>query len=274
MLNRLLLSLMFSLLVVSCEPAGVQPEPVRIRLAGPEGVHPLFEQLTSAYTTQYPYVDFEFEAIASRTSLRLLRAGQCDVVVSSWPPSEAELNSDREPQQLLKANVFASDGLVLVVHPQNPVGGLSIIQLRGIFSGHVPDWREVGGKVGDVLVISREGGSDDRETFETLVMDKQPVTLGAIVMPGSSDVVQYVASHPNAIGYAPIAEVIPEVKPIAIDGVHPTYETILDGSYPLWRHLAVITADPAERPVQDFLGFLVGTPGQSVINDYYAFLRS
>ncbi len=272
MLNRLLLSLMFSLLVVSCEPTGIQPESVHLQLAGSEGIYPLLEQLTSAYTAHYPYVAFQFEAIASRMSLRLLRTGQCDMVVSSWPPSEAELNSDKEPKQLLKANIFASDGLVLVVHPKNPVSDLSITQLRGIFSGHVPDWREVGGKVGDVLVISREGGSDDRETFETLVMDKQPVTLGAIVMPGSSDVVQYVAGHPNAIGYASIAEVIPEVKPIAIDGVHPTYETILDGSYPLWRHLAVITVEPAKRPVQDFLSFLVGTQGQSVINDYYAFL--
>lgn len=271
MLNRLLFSLMLSLLLVSCEPGGAQPESVYIRLAGSEGIYPLLERLTNAYTARYPYVNFRFETIPSRMGLGLLRAGQCDMVASSWPPLEADLNPDQAPQQLLKANVFASDGLALIVNPTNPVSDLSITQLRGIFSGHVPDWREVGGKVGDVLVISREGGSDDREAFETLVMAKQPVTLGAIVMPSGLDVVQYVAGHPNAIGYAPIARVIPEVKPIAIDGVQPTSETIQNGAYPLWRHLAVISADPAQRPVQDFLGFLVGTQGQSVINDYYAF---
>lgn len=269
----LLISLIFSLLALSCEPNRMPSESVRLRMAGGRSARPLLEQLMNSYTSHYPRVSFEIESTSPRLSLNLLRAGQCDLMASSWPPSDTELNPDPGAQRLLKTHIVAPDGLALIVHPKNPVNDLSIAQLRDLFSGRISDWREIEGKVGDVLVISREDGSDDRKTFEALVMDKHPVTLGAIVMPTGSDVVKYVASHPNAIGYAPISEIGPEVKPIALEGISPTYETIQNGSYPLWRHLAIIAAYPPEQPAQDFLNFASGPQGQSVVHDYYTLLR-
>ncbi len=268
-LTRLLLGLWCALLAASCQPAGVQSEPAHIRLVGSETGHPLLGQLMTAYAARHSQVTFEYNRFSSRASLNLLRTGRCDMVLSAWPPSASELNPDREAQIPLKAHLFATEGLILIVNSRNPVDELSSTQLRSIFSGRVADWREVGGKVGDILVISREDGSDDRRAFETLVMDGQPVTLGAVVMPGSADVAEYVAGHPNAIGYAALYSMSPEVKAIAIDGVRPTYESVLDSSYPLWRHLALLTRDPAERPVQDFLTFVLSEAGQRIVDEYY-----
>lgn len=245
-------------------------EPARIRLVGPESVHPVLDRLTAVYMERHPQLTFGYEKVGSRASLSLLRTGRCDIVLSAWPPSERELNPDARVQTLLRAHVFASDGLVVVVNPRNPVDGLSSTQLRGIFSGRVADWREVGGRVGDILIVSREDGSDDRSTFETLVMDGQPVTLGAVVMPSSADVAEYVASHPNAIGYASLYSALAqEVRAIAVDGMRPAYESILDGSYPLWRHLAFLAREPAERPVQDFLSFVLSEAGRRIVDEYY-----
>jgi len=84
---------------------------------------------------------------------------------------------------------------------------------------------------------------------------------------------QYIASHPNAVGYASLASLIAEVKAVAVDGVYPNYEAILDSAYPLWRHLALLTRDPAEPYVQDFLSFVLGEPGQSIVSAYYSSLH-
>jgi len=271
--NCLPISLLCCLLALSCQPTGVQSESVQIRLISSEANRPLLDQLTSDYIAHHPRVTFQIEDTISEASLNSLRTGRCDIVLSAWLPSEAELNPNRSTQTPLRAHVFGSDGLVLIVNRRNPVDNLSVAQLRAIFSGRTADWREVGGRVGDILVVSREDGSDDRKTFEALVMDKQPVTLGAVVMPSSADVRQYIASHPNAVGYASLASLIAEVKAVAVDGVYPNYEAILDGAYPLWRHLALLTRDPAEPYVQDFLSFVLGEPGQSIVSAYYSSLH-
>ena len=261
------------LFLTSCGPSGELPEPAYLRVAGSNSVHPLLEELAVAYSAQNPHVTFDLQGGGSDVGLQLLRAGQVDMAASSWTPSEEELNREGKTQKRLRVTVIARDGLVLVVHPKNPVNELSVAQIRGIFSGHILDWREVGGRVGDILVISREDGSGDRRTFETLMMDKQPVTLGAIVMPGSQDVVEYVVGHPNAIGYVSIAEVTPEVKLLTIDGIEPASQTIQDGSYHIWRLLAIITADPPEGAVGDFLDFTTGPAGQEIVQARYNSIR-
>jgi phosphate transport system substrate-binding protein len=242
-------------------------------MAGSNSMLRLLRELATAYSARNPHVTFDLQGGGSEAGLELLRAGRVDMAASSWTPSEEELHREEETQERLGVTVIAQDGLALVVHPKNPVDELSAAQIRGIFSGNILDWRKVGGKVGDILVISREDGSGDRRTFETLIMDRQPVTLGAIVMPGSLDLVEYVASHPNAIGYASIAEITQEVKPLAVDGVEPTSQTIQDGSYHLWRVLEIITAEPPEGAVGDFLDFATSPAGQEIIQVRYSSIR-
>ena len=261
------------LFLSSCGPSGKPPEAVHLRIAGSDSMLRLLGELATAYSAGNPHVTFDLQGGGSEVGLELLRAGQIDLAASSWLPSEEELHREEETQGRPGVTVIAQDGLALVVHPKNPVNELSAAQIRGIFSGNILDWREVGGKVGDVLVTSRENGSGDRRTFETLMMDKQPVTLGAIVMPGSLDLVDYVASHPNAIGYASIAEITLEVKPLAVDGVAPTSQTIQDGSYHLWRPLAIIAAEPPERAAGAFLDFATSPAGQEIVQVRYSSIR-
>jgi phosphate transport system substrate-binding protein len=259
-----MLILVSGLFLASCGVSGEPQESVYLRIAGANSMRAYLAALTSAYSTENPNVAFDLQGGGSEAGLELLRAGQVDMAASSWAPSEQELNRTDGTQQQLGSAVIGQDGLVLIVHPKNPVGNLSVAQIRGMFSGHVPDWREVGGTVGDVLVISREDGSGDRQAFENLIMDTLPVTLGAIVMPGSRDVVDYVSRHRNSIGYVSSGEITPEVKPLAIDGVEPTAQNIQDGSYPLWRLLVIIASDPPEGAVRDFLEFSTGPVGQEV----------
>ncbi|MCL0040497.1 substrate-binding domain-containing protein [Thermodesulfovibrionales bacterium] len=40
--------------------------------------------------------------------------------------------------------IFPMEGISVVVHPANPVSGLSREQIRGIYAGKIVDWREVG----------------------------------------------------------------------------------------------------------------------------------
>jgi phosphate transport system substrate-binding protein len=104
------------------------------------------------------------------------------------------------------------DGLAIVVHSSNTVAALTTEQLRGLYNGTILDWAGVGGEAGEVLLVSREDGSGSRIYFEDEVMQDEPVSLTAVVMPTSQDVVDYIAKTPHAIGYVSRALVIAQEK--------------------------------------------------------------
>ena len=104
------------------------------------------------------------------------------------------------------------DGLAVIVHPENSIAELSLVQLRDLYSGRVIDWQALGSDVGEVILVSREDGSGSRVRFEERVMGAERVSLTAVVMPTSEDVVAYVARNPQAIGYVSRGHVVQWIR--------------------------------------------------------------
>lgn len=94
------------------------------------------------------------------------------------------------------------DGLAIVLHPSNPDSLLTVDQLRAIFTGQSKAWSQVSGqkKLGDINVVF------DANRSSTARYVRDSLTHGAALTPrvfaASSNpaLLNYVASHPNAIG--------------------------------------------------------------------------
>ncbi|MEM6356471.1 MAG: phosphate ABC transporter substrate-binding/OmpA family protein [Pseudomonadota bacterium] len=67
-------------------------------------------------------------------------------------------------------HVIALDGLIVVVHPNNPIGSLSLTEIADIFAGEITNWSEVGGLDLDINIYSRDPGSGTFDTFRSLVL--------------------------------------------------------------------------------------------------------
>jgi phosphate transport system substrate-binding protein len=174
----------------------------------------------------------------------------------------------------------ARDGIAVIVHPDNPVEGLGLLQLRDLFGGRAYDWKILSEarSLGPVQPVSREKGSGTRAAFESQVMEDLPVTPQAVVVPSSRAVVEYVANHPRAIGYVSMA-LVPEdgrahgVKVLEIEGILPTPQSAAQGSYPLSRELWLVTGSPPGQEVQDFFDFALGPAGQQIVAARYGRIR-
>jgi len=70
----------------------------------------------------------------------------------------------------VRSHLFARDGIAIVVHPGNPVKGLTSAQVRDIFSGKITDWSQVGGRKERISVLIREPGSGTRVAVEEITM--------------------------------------------------------------------------------------------------------
>jgi phosphate transport system substrate-binding protein len=223
-------------------------------------MQPLVEELAQAYSERNKHVTIAVEGRGSLVGIELVRQRGADIGMASW----------KEPEDTsLWSTPIALDGIAIVVHPQNQVEGLTLLQLKDVFFGRIWDWRDVRGQAGEIQVISREDGSGTRAAFEELVMQGQRVTLTAVVMPNSRAVVEYVAEHPQAIGYVSMGHLAEEVKVLEIEEVVPTPESVRQGAYHLLRPLYLMTRQEPTGEIKSFIDFVLSPTGQSIVGKEY-----
>ena len=163
-------------------------------------------------------------------------------------------------------NVFALDGIALVVHPDNTVADLTPEQIKGLATGEITNWSEVGGPDAPVVPIGREAGSGTRDGFES-VIGVEDACKYQQELTSTGAVISAVAANPNAFGYASLASVGDTVKVVSVSGVAPSVETVQDGSYVLQRPFVMVTKEGTElsEQAQSFLDFATSTDAASLI---------
>jgi phosphate transport system substrate-binding protein len=243
--------------------ATVEPhEPVHLEIAGSTSMQPLLDELADAYTARYDYVSFDIKARGTRLGLDALHDGSADMAMVS-----RELSS--EEGEGVEGVVVAYDPIAVLVNDQNPVEGLTLEQLRGLFSGDIVAWSEVGGEEVDVQVLSREDGSGTREAFEGLVMQGRRVTLTAIVLPRGSAVGEFVADNPASIGYASPVGIPLGARALEIEGSGPDLQALSEDEYPLTRPFVLATRPDSDEDVQSFVDFVLSPAGQVIVGRRY-----
>jgi phosphate transport system substrate-binding protein len=260
-------SLILCLLLLSaCGSATITPPPpVFLRAAGSTSMEPLLADLAAAYSSRQPNVTIDIQGGGSQLGYRLVSSGQAELGLLSWSPGELAGE--------LRLAPVARDALAIIVHPQNQSAGLSLAELRDIFSGRRLDWQEVGSPAGPIQVVSREDGSGSRAAFEALVMADQAVTPTAIVLPNSRAVVDYVAQHPEAVAYVSLAFVDDRVFAVPVEGVAPTLDSLAAGSYALIRDLALVMPRRSSSEVNGLVEFVLSPAGQAIVATKWGRIR-
>jgi phosphate transport system substrate-binding protein len=162
----------------------------------------------------------------------------------------------------------ALDCLLPMVHPSNPVNGLTTAQLKDIYSGKITNWKDVGGADGAIVVVGRDTSSGTYGTWQEMIMDvgeKARVTAKAQVVASSGAMLSTVANNKNAIGYDGIGYINNTVKPLTVNQVAGTAASAKDGSYPLSRYLYMFTDDWPKGDVLDFINYVLSEEGQAIV---------
>jgi len=256
--------LALALLVVGCvETQTVTPRPVRLHIAGSSSMMPLLQALVEAFRLQHAGVEFSLEESDSAVGLVRVREGSADLAAVSWWGG----SGNREELAVIP---IGWDGIALIVHRDNPVSRVTSSEARAIFAGRLLDWAELGGAPAEILVVSREQGSGTRSAFEDQVMGTTRVTLTAVVMSSSQGVVEYVAGHPNAIGYVSHLYNRSSVKTLFFEGSLPTVTNLHNGRYLLRRPLYLVSQRPLAPQAQALVDFALSSKGQAVVARYAA----
>lgn len=176
------------------------------------------------------------------------------------------------------------EAFVFFVNSENPVEGLSLEQVRGIYSGALTNWSQVGGENQSIRPFQRMENSGSQSALLRLMeglpliepeKEDRVADMGGII----SQVADY-RNYANAIGfsfrfYSTQMVQNGDIRLLALDGVLPTKETIRDGSYPISDPFYAVTSSPAGQPAPQetqealglFLNWILSPEGQDLVEE-------
>lgn len=230
-----------------------------VTTGGSTSVESVIGILTEAFKEIQPNVDVTYDPTGSGAGITGASEGTLDIGLSSRALKDDEAET-------LDATVFALDGIAIVVNNENTVEDLSLEQIKGLATGEITNWSEVGGPDAPVVPIGREAGSGTRDGFES-VIGVEDACKYQQELTSTGAVISAVASNPNAFGYASLAAVGDTVKVVSVSGVTPSVETVQDGSYVLQRPFVMVTKEGTElsEQAQNFLDFATSADAASLI---------
>ena len=230
---------------------------------------------------KYGYIYDSYEHVTpmagtSPQAFESLLARKSDMVFM-LQPSEKQFQQAKDAGCELVITPIGYEAFVFFVSTVNPVDGLSLNQIRDIYSKKIVRWNSVGGKNERILAFQRPEGSGS-QTAMLRVMGDVPI---ALPLPGEfrkgmGGIVESVAdyrNYGNSIGFSFRYYVEglfkhEGVKLLKIDGVAPTIENIQNDSYPLIGELVIISrADNINPQVQKLTRWFLSPQGQELIKN-------
>jgi phosphate transport system substrate-binding protein len=242
----------------------------KLTLDGSTTVGPIAKAFAEYHMRQNPGTTITVSESGSGNGAKALLNGTCDIATLSRDLKETERKAMKEKGVTPVQHVVAFDALPLMVHPSNKVKGLTVAQVKDIFTGKIKNWKDVGGSDLAIVLVSRDTNSGTYESFKDLVLAKDDkISEGAEYVGSNGAIRQRVQVTKGAIGYAGLGFVDRSVKALEINGIVPCVETVRSKTYPLARPLFMFTnGEPkAESLSARFLGLALTDKGQEIIEE-------
>jgi len=179
-----------------------------------------------------------------------------------------------ERKQDLVGTEIGYDAIAIFVNASNPVQNLSKEQLKGIFTGRIRNWSEVGGSNAPIEPNTEIAGAK-RATmleFQEMVMDKAPYGEGFKQIDFPRDQIIETAKNKNAICTVSrgllmklSAYMRTKVKVVTVNGAGPTEADILSRAYIISRPLLLVTRGNPTGEAKRFIEFMLSPEGQKKV---------
>lgn len=260
---------------------------------------PIRKEIDPAIQTVWPQLQLRYtqpisEAPGSGTGIKMLLNNQLAFSQSSRSIKNEESQQASQRGFTLKEIVVAIDGIAIAVNPSLNISGLTVAQLKEIYTGKLTNWSQVGGPNLPIVPFSRR--KEDSGTIEFFVENVlEGANFGANVqfISTTTQALQKVAENAGGIYYASAPEVVPQcsVKTLPIgrktDVLVPPYQepfvplsqcpnqrnqlnsqAFKSGDYPITRRLFVIVKQNGQVEQQAgeaYANLLLTNQGQQLI---------
>ncbi|MGB7440441.1 MAG: PstS family phosphate ABC transporter substrate-binding protein [Coleofasciculaceae cyanobacterium] len=245
---------------------------------------------------QLRYVSPGSGAPSSGKGIDMLIEGRLTFAQSSRPILDQEYSKAQQRGFNLGQIAVAIDGLGVAVNPSLNIPGLTLEQLKSIYTGKITNWQDLGGSSLKITPYSRPANSGGTvELFMEDILGGQEFGGNVKFVPTTTEALRQLANDPGGIYFASAPEVVPQctVKPLAIGRnanqlVTPYQEPFISsnqcpnrrnqiniaafqkGDYPITRNLFVIVkknGQTEEEAGNAYANLLLSNQGQEMISE-------
>jgi phosphate transport system substrate-binding protein len=253
----------------------------RLVIEGSTAFAPVAQQIGQAYSSLCRAAEISVSAIATFNGLNAVNS------TGSGKPAQIAMSDGPAPvgYPALAGHPIAVIIFAVVVSKQAGVFNLTVGQLRGIYSGTITNWRQVGGANLPVRIVSRTSDSGTRRAFDQKVlggnepafssydcMSKDAVPSSPVIrceVANTTTLLQRVNAIPGAIGYAQVssAEAYANVGTVKIGGWDPDIGAVSRGDYPFWtvEYLYTYGSPAAGTATAAFLNYVNSEAARDIL---------
>jgi phosphate transport system substrate-binding protein len=264
-----------------------------LKSIGSDTLNNLMTLWAEGYRSFYPNVQIEIEGAGSGTAPPAMIQGTAQFGPMSRPMKSAEIQEFENRHGYAPLPIRgAIDALAVYVHKDNPIQCLSLQQVDAIFSKsrnggyptNITTWGQVG-LTGEwaqrpISLYGRNSASGTYGYFKEVALFDGDYKDEVKEQPGSSTVVQGVASDLAGIGYSGVGYKTADVRSVPIrsqeggDCFDATAQDAVSGDYPIARFLYVYVNKDPNQPLEplraEFIRFVYSREGQeAVVRDGY-----
>ena len=254
-----------------------------------QGINPEIQNVFPQF--QLRYFQNPSQSPGSGSGIKMLIDNQITFAESSRSLQESDYQQARQRGLNLIELPIAIDGIVVAVNPNLNIQGLTVNELKQIYTGKITNWSQLGGENIPIVAYSRTQEAGTTEFFITNVLGGESFAETVKFIPTTTEALRAIANNPGGIYYASAPEVVEQctIKPIAIgltsDALIQPYKNplippencpqqrnqidhIKNGAYPLTRRLFIIVKQNNQTEQQAgeaYTQLLLTSQGQDLI---------
>jgi len=240
-----------------------------ITIKGSDTLVRLGQRWAEEYMKIHPDVVIQVSGGGSGTGIAALINSSTDICEASRDMKEKEYKQAAEAGINPYRISVALDGIAIFLNKENPVEELTLGQLKGIYTGAITNWKDLGAPDHRIVLYGRENNSGTYLFFKEHVLSDEDYSDYTQTLPGTAAVVNAVAKDKFSIGYGGIAWAA-DVKFGAVKkaddakAVLPSVQTVTDGTYPISRELYWFFNGKPAGALKDLANWVLSPEGQAI----------
>jgi phosphate transport system substrate-binding protein len=242
-----------------------QSEPIKgdrptIKIGGSSEAYEVMEILTEAYAADKEAIEFKFFQ-PSQTSggVQGVKDGVIDIGLTSRELTESEQDST------IQYRAIAHSPMLLATHETVSIKNLTTEQIKGIYSGQITNWQEVGGPDAEIILLDLPEDEAEKKLLRRHYLGDIKITSRAIVFSEDDRIIKALLSTPYSIGTVAKEDEISEksIKILSMDGISASPESIAQGKYKLFYTIGIVFSHTPNPDTQDFINYIFSEVGQN-----------
>lgn len=247
------------------------------RLDGAYALYPIYAAMVQGMYPEHLATNRQYlDTHGSDYVYQALLNGECNLIFALTPSKKQQEDAEKAGLKY-ELTPFCKDAFVFYVNAKNPVDNLTTEQIKGIYSGKITDWKEVGAPFSTKIVpFQRNEGSGSQTTLQKFMGDTPIMPpLKEDRLGGMGEIINDTANYRNykaALGFSfryYSTELLrnDQIKLLSVDGVAPTIENIRNGSYPLVATAYMVTVRPRSENMRRIVDFMLSPEGQKLVEE-------